>query len=122
LCNLCIPCFEWEFWYIYGKIFHKKIAIVKNLQGGGMYFSGLRRSIQSLEEKKFYDIAIHFLETEGYKDLSIVDGSGDGGRDVVCSRKDMRIQLSIRKNWQQKINDEAKKTLAAGKHHFIYGN
>jgi len=85
-----------------------------------MYFSGLRRSIQSLEEKKFYDIAIHFLETEGYKDLSIVDGSGDGGRDVVCSRKDMRIQLSIRKNWQQKINDEAKKTLAAGKHHFIY--
>lgn len=85
-----------------------------------MYFSGLRRSIQSLEEKKFYDIAIHFLETEGYQDLSIVDGSGDGGRDVVCSRQDMRIQLSIRKQWQQKINDEAKKTFDAGKRHFIY--
>lgn len=85
-----------------------------------MYFSTLKRRIQSLDEKSFYDIAIFFLECSGYKDLSIVDGTGDGGRDVICSRSDLRIQLSIRKDWATKINDEAKKTQVAGRRHFIY--
>lgn len=85
-----------------------------------MYFSALRKSIQSLEEKKFYDIAITFLNCEGYKEISIVDGSGDGGRDVVCSRQDLRIQLSVRKDWAQKINDEAALTKKEGKRHIIY--
>ncbi|PGH56277.1 hypothetical protein CRT60_15105 [Azospirillum palustre] len=61
-----------------------------------------------------------YLEQRGYQDLSIVDGSGDGGRDVVCSREDLRIQLSVRKDWETKINDEAFKTLSSGKHHLIF--
>jgi hypothetical protein len=52
--------------------------------------------------------------------LSIVDGPGDGGRDVICSRGDIRIQLSVRKDWSNKINTEAAATLASGKRHFIY--
>lgn len=70
--------------------------------GAKMYFSGLKRAIQDIEEKKFYDIALIFLESEGYKSVSIIDGKGDGGRDVTCSRNDLRIQLSIRKDWQKK--------------------
>ena len=85
-----------------------------------MYFSTLKRRIQSLDEKSFYDIAIFFLECEGYRELSIVDGTGDGGRDVTCSRTDLRIQLSIRKDWAVKVNDEAKKTQDASRRHFIY--
>lgn len=85
-----------------------------------MYYSGLKKIIQGLEEKKFYDIAIMFLDCKGYKDLSIVDGSGDGGRDVICSRTDLRIQLSVRKDWKLKINQEAATTLISGKRHFIY--
>ena len=85
-----------------------------------MYYSALKRNIQALEEKLFYDIAILFLECLGYKELSIVDGSGDGGRDVICSRSELRIQLSVRKDWESKINDEANITFAAGKRHFIY--
>lgn len=85
-----------------------------------MYFSGLKKIIQNLEEKKFYDIAIMFLDAKGYKDISIIDGTGDGGRDVSCSRKDLRIQLSVRKDWTKKINEEAKKTFDAGKSHFMY--
>lgn len=85
-----------------------------------MYFSGLRRAIQDVEEKKFYDIALLFLKSEGYKELSIIDGAGDGGRDVSCSRTDLRIQLSVRKDWETKINSEADITRAAGKRHLIY--
>eukprot|EP01133_Synstelium_polycarpum_P022346 gene22346-26803_t len=85
-----------------------------------MYFSGLRRAIQDVEEKKFYDIALLFLQHEGYKELSIIDGTGDGGRDVTCSREDLRIQLSIRKDWENKINSEADATRAAGKRHIFY--
>ena len=85
-----------------------------------MYFAGLKRIIQNLEEKIFYDIAIMFLKYEGYKELAIIDGSGDGGRDVTCSRTDLRIQLSVRKNWKSKINDEANLTRTGGKRHFIY--
>lgn len=80
----------------------------------------LKRAIQALEEKGFYDIALLFLSALGYKDLSVVDGTGDGGRDVTCSLKDLRIQLSVRKDWERKINDESKLTKAAGQSHFIY--
>lgn len=85
-----------------------------------MIFSTLKRAIQALEEKSFYDIALLFLSAHGYKELSVVDGTGDGGRDVTCSLKDLRIQLSVRRDWQRKVNDESKLTLSAGKSHFIY--
>jgi len=61
-----------------------------------------------------------YLGQRGYQNLSIVDGTGDGGRDVVCSRDDLRIQLSVRKDWETKISDEASKTLQAGKRHLIF--
>jgi hypothetical protein len=85
-----------------------------------VYFSALKTAIQHLEEKRFYDVALMYLEQRGYQDLSIVDGTGDGGRDVVCSRDDLRIQLSVRKDWETKVNDEAFKTLGAGKRHLVF--
>lgn len=85
-----------------------------------MYFSALRTAIQNLDEKRFYDVALMYLDQRGYQDLSIVDGTGDGGRDVVCSRGDLRIQLSVRKDWEKKTNEEASKTLQAGKRHLIF--
>ena len=85
-----------------------------------MYFSALRTAIQHLDEKRFYDVALLYLAQRGYQDLSIVDGAGDGGRDVVCSRDDLRIQLSVRKDWETKINDEALKTRQAGNRHLIF--
>lgn len=85
-----------------------------------MYFAALKRAIQALEEKRFYDIALMYLELRGYRGLSIVDGSGDGGRDVICSRKDLRIQLSVRKDWEVKLNYESTATKSAGKHHLVY--
>lgn len=80
----------------------------------------LKRVIQAQEEKGFYDIALLFLSAHGYKDLSVVDGTGDGGRDVTCSLKDLRIQLSIRKDWLTKVNYESRLTKSVGKSHFIY--
>lgn len=85
-----------------------------------MYFSALKRLIGSVEEKVFYDVALIFLESQGYRGLSIVDGSGDGGRDVICTRADLRIQLSVRRDWQAKVNSEAATALAAGKRHLVY--
>lgn len=85
-----------------------------------MYFPVIKNSIQLLDEMRFYDVALMYLAQIGYKDISIVDGSGDGGRDVICSRKDLRIQLSVRKDWQNKLNDEAMATKSAGNKHFIY--
>ena len=85
-----------------------------------MYFSAINKAIQNLEEKKFYDIAMMYLERVGYKELSIVDGSGDGGRYVTCSRDDLRIQLSVRDKWQVKINEEAAITKNAGLRHLIF--
>jgi hypothetical protein len=85
-----------------------------------LYFSALKTAIQHLDEKRFYDVALMYLGQRGYQDLSIVDGTGDGGRDVVCSREDLRIQLSVRKDWENKINDEALKALEAGKRHIIF--
>lgn len=85
-----------------------------------MYFSGLRKLIGSVEETKFYDVAILYLNAQRYRDLSIVDGAGDGGRDVTCSRSDLRIQLSVRRDWETKINEEAATTKALGLTHLIY--
>lgn len=85
-----------------------------------MYFSGLRKLLGSVEEKLFYDVALMYLSAQRYRDLSIVDGTGDGGRDVICSRPDLRIQLSVRKDWENKINEEAANTIAAGATHLIY--
>jgi HJR/Mrr/RecB family endonuclease len=85
-----------------------------------MYFSALKKCIQHLEEKKFYDVALMYLSKRGYRDLCIVDGSGDGGRDVSCDRDDLRIQLSVRSKWEDKVNEEVKKTFAAGRKHLIY--
>jgi hypothetical protein len=85
-----------------------------------MYFSGLHRGIKDLEEKKFYDIALLFLSSKGYQELAIIDGTGDGGRDVTCSWENLRIQLSVQKNWEAKINKEAAATKLADRKHFIY--
>src|SRR4051812_20640099 len=85
-----------------------------------MYFPALKKAIQNLEEKGFYDIALMYLEQLGYRELGIVDGTGDGGRDVVCSRDDLRIQLSVRRDWDRKINDEATTARRQGKRHLIY--
>lgn len=85
-----------------------------------MYFSALRKLIGSVEETKFYDVAILFLEAQRYRNLSIIDGAGDGGRDVTCSRADLRIQLSVRKYWEKKVNQEAATTKAKGLRHLIY--
>ena len=61
-----------------------------------------------------------YLSVLGYKELSVVDGKGDGGRDVTCSREDLRIQLSVRKDWDNKVNEEAHNTTNAGCRHLIY--
>ncbi|MFV6088077.1 hypothetical protein ACNPC3_22960 [Klebsiella pneumoniae] len=85
-----------------------------------MYFSGLYKTLRGLEEKKFYDIALLFLSIKGYPDLEIIDGKGDGGRDVRSSWNHIRIQLSVRKDWEQKINHEASLAASANRNHFIY--
>ncbi len=85
-----------------------------------MYYSGLNKVIRDLEEKKFYDIALLFLSAKGYPDLVIVDGTGDGGRDVASKWEHIRIQLSVRRDWDKKINNEAKLALDKGAKHFIY--
>lgn len=85
-----------------------------------MYFSALRNSIRNVEEKKFYDIAIYYLDSLGFHGLAVVDGPGDGGVDVIGDNEDLRIQLSVRKDWENKINEEAANALKAGKQHFIY--
>jgi hypothetical protein len=85
-----------------------------------MYFPALKNAIQHLEEKKFYDAALMYLGQLGYRELSVVDGSGDGGRDVTCSRDDLRIQLSVRRDWERKINKEAATSRRKGKRHLIY--
>ena len=76
--------------------------------------------IQSVEEKRFYDVSLFYLTVKGFKDISIVDGTGDGGRDVITGRSDLRIQLSVRSKWEDKINEEVRITHSIGKHHLIY--
>jgi len=85
-----------------------------------MYYAALKRLISSVEEKLFYDVCLLFLQSQGYRRVSIVDGAGDGGRDVVSERQDLRIQLSVRRDWEAKINQEAATALAAGDRHLIY--
>ena len=85
-----------------------------------MYFPAIQKALKELEEKRFYGVALMYLERLGYKDLCIVDGSGDGGRDVACSRDDLRIQLSTQSKWDKKINEEAANTERAGRRHLIF--
>lgn len=85
-----------------------------------MYLPAIKTAIQNLEEKRFYSVALMYLERLGYKELNVIDGAGDGGRDVTCSRDDLRIQLSVRKDWDKKINEEAANTKTAGRRHLIY--
>lgn len=85
-----------------------------------MYFSALKKLIASADQTAFYDVAILYLAAQRYRSLSIVDGTGDGGRDVICSRPDLRIQLSVRKDWESKINEEAANTAGLGLKHLIY--
>ncbi len=85
-----------------------------------MYLPALKNAIQHVEEKVFYQVALMYLSALGYQDLSIVDGTGDGGRDVTCSRSDLRIQLSVRKDWGKKINEEAQNTRDSGCRHLLY--
>ena len=85
-----------------------------------MYLPALKNAIQNLEEKLFYNVALMYLTTLGYQDLNVVDGTGDGGRDVTCSRDDLRIQLSVRRDWSKKINEEAGNTEKSGNRHLIY--
>lgn len=85
-----------------------------------MYYPALKNAIQNLEEKVFYGIALMYLEQLGYRELRISDGPGDGGRDVTCSREDLRIQLSVRKDWDKKINEEAAAARQHNKRHLIY--
>ena len=84
-----------------------------------MYFSGLYKTLRDLEEKKFYDIALLFLSIKGYPNLEIIDGKGDGGRDVSSSWNHIRIQLSV-KDWEKKINHEASLAVSANSNHSIY--
>lgn len=86
-----------------------------------MYYAGLKKLLASLDEKAFYDVALVFLRAIGYGDATIIDGTGDGGRDVESkARPDLRIQLSVRRDWEVKINEEARKTRADSKRHFVY--
>ncbi len=61
-----------------------------------------------------------YLEQLGYRELRISDGPGDGGRDVTCSRDDLQIQLSVRKDWDKKINEEADGARQRNRRHLIY--
>lgn len=85
-----------------------------------MYFSTLKTRIQNIDAVSFYDIAAFYLTARGYRDVSIIDGTGDGGRDVTCSNKNLRIQLSVRKDWKIKINKEAETAHNNGESHLIY--
>lgn len=85
-----------------------------------MYLPAIKTAIQNLEEKRFYSVALMYLEQLGYRELNVVDGAGDGGRDVTSSRDDLRIQLSVRKDWEKKVNEEAINTKNAGRRHLIY--
>lgn len=103
-----------------GRLITVKREVNTEKMGSIMYYSGLYKTIRDLEEKKFYDIALLFLEGKGYPNLAIVDGKGDGGRDVTSSWDHIRIQLSVRKDWENKINYEAGLAIDKGAKHFIY--
>lgn len=85
-----------------------------------MYLPVIRKAIISLEEKSFYQVAILYLEGLGYTGLSVVDGPGDGGRDVISDRNDIIIQLSVRRDWEIKINAEAASAKGKGLNHIVY--
>ncbi|NIY98921.1 MAG: restriction endonuclease [Oceanospirillaceae bacterium] len=85
-----------------------------------MYLPVIRKAIGVLEEKAFYQIATLYLEGLGYTGLSVVDGPGDGGRDVISDRNDLIIQISVRKDWENKVNDEAAHAKSQGLKHVVY--
>jgi NACalpha-BTF3-like transcription factor len=85
-----------------------------------MNFSGLKRLIESADHQAFYDVALLQLEMLGYRDLNIVDGPNDGGKDVDSDREHVQIQLSVRKDWDKKLSEEAAKAIQAGKKHLVY--
>lgn len=85
-----------------------------------MYLPVIRKTIGALDEKSFYQVAILYLEGLGYTGLSVVDGPGDGGRDVTSNRNDLIIQLSVRKDWDVKINAEATSAKEKGLRHIVY--
>lgn len=85
-----------------------------------MYLPVIRKAIGVLEEKAFYQIATLYLEGLGYTGLSVIDGPGDGGRDVISDRNDLVIQLSVRKDWENKVNDEAARAKSQGLKHIVY--
>lgn len=71
-----------------------------------MSYSSLVKCIRAATVSQFYDVCIVFLSARGFKDLKVVDGPGDGGRDVTCSQKDLCIQLSTQNRWQSKVRSE----------------
>ncbi|MFM5916735.1 MAG: restriction endonuclease [Novosphingobium sp.] len=85
-----------------------------------MNFRSLDRLVQSADEADFYAVALYFLEALGYRNPTIVDGPYDGGRDVVCDRSDLRIQLSVQRKWEDKLRREAGAALSEGKRHLIF--
>lgn len=85
-----------------------------------MNFSGLKRLIESADQNSFYDVALLQLTQLGYGDLHVVDGPNDGGKDVESNRKHVQIQLSVRKDWEKKIKEEAKNALEASKRHLLF--
>lgn len=85
-----------------------------------MNFSGLKRLIESADEHAFYDVALLLLTQLGYRDLHIVDGPNDGGKDVNSDRENVQMQLSVRKDWDRKIREEAANAIGSAKSHLIY--
>lgn len=85
-----------------------------------MTFRALQNMIESVDETQFYDVALFFLTALGYQNPTIVDGPYDGGRDVVCDRSDLRIQLSVQRKWEEKIEKEAATALRLGRRSLIY--
>jgi Restriction endonuclease len=85
-----------------------------------MNFSGLKRLIESADQQSFYDVALLLLEQLGYRELNVVDGPNDGGKDVESNRKNVQIQLSVRKDWEKKIREEASKAIKNAKTHLVF--
>lgn len=70
-------------------------------------FAYLQSLIEGCNYTLFYDIAIHYLVGMGYRQPVIVDGKNDRGTDVTIEGSPDKIQLSVRKDWKAKVNEEA---------------
>lgn len=89
-----------------------------NFTGAKLNFSYLQTLIEGAHYTLFYDIALHYLCSRGYKNPEIRDGKNDKGTDVTVEGSSANIQLSVRKDWKAKVNEEAAR-YAQGDH-FIY--